>query len=265
MPASFDHIATTYDDSFTGTRIGTLQRKLVWHYIEKIIPELKGTEILELNCGTGEDAILFGEKGFNIVATDISEEMLKVTDKKVAQFSMQHKVHTRYLNMEDFDEALFAKKFDLIFSNFGGANCLSPVSLKMLLAKVTSMLNPRGRFIAVIMPKFCLWESLYFLFKFQFSQAFRRWTNREVHATINGANTSVWYYNPSFIRDGIGTSLLLQHHQPIGLVLPPSYLESFFKSRGKALLRLNSLEARLNSFSFLSPLADHFIIDLKKI
>ncbi len=41
--------------------------------------ELKGLDILELNCGTGEDAVLFSEKGFNIVATDVSEEMLKVT------------------------------------------------------------------------------------------------------------------------------------------------------------------------------------------
>lgn len=265
MSAPFDHIAKDYDNSFTHTSIGTLQRKLVWRYVEKIIPELKGAEILELNCGTGEDAILFGEKGFNIVATDISEEMLKVTEKKVAQFSMQDKVHTRYLNMEDFDETLFAKKFDLIFSNFGGVNCLSPASFKMLLRKIPDMLNPGGRFIAVIMPKYCVWESLYFLIKFKFSKAFRRWTNQEVIANINGVDTGIWYYNPATVRAWIGSSLLLQNHWPIGLVLPPSYLEKFFESRSRTLMRLNSLEAKLNTFSFLSPLADHFIIDLKRI
>ena len=71
-----DHIASTYDASFTRTPIGQLQRKQVWTYLEKITLELKGLDILELNCGTGEDAVLFSEKGFYIVATDVSEEML---------------------------------------------------------------------------------------------------------------------------------------------------------------------------------------------
>jgi ubiquinone/menaquinone biosynthesis C-methylase UbiE len=126
MAVPFDHIASSYDSLFSQTAIGQLQRKRVWNYVETVIPELKGFEMLELNCGTGEDALLFGERGFNIVATDISEEMLKVTQKKAQQFSMQHRISSQYLDLESFNETLFDKKFDLVFSNFGGLNFINP-------------------------------------------------------------------------------------------------------------------------------------------
>lgn len=78
----FDHIASPYDSLFSRSAIGLLQRKTVWKYIEGVLPELNGFEMLELNCGSGEDAVLFGERGFNLVATDISEETMKLTEKK---------------------------------------------------------------------------------------------------------------------------------------------------------------------------------------
>src|SRR5688500_10106525 len=99
MAVPFDHIASTYDSIFTRSAIGQLQRKRVWRYIDKIIPDLNGFEMLELNCGTGEDAMMFGERGFNIVATDISQEMLKVTQKKAEQFSLQSKISSHYLDL----------------------------------------------------------------------------------------------------------------------------------------------------------------------
>src|SRR5688572_4981004 len=173
MGVPFDHIASSYDSSFTQTPIGQLQRRQVWNHLEKIMTELSGLDILELNCGTGEDAVLFSEKGFNIVATDVSEEMLKVTQEKVQQYSMQHRISSQYLDLDSFDDSLFEKKFDLVFSNFGGLNCITPESFQKLLNKLPGILTPQGRFVAVIMPKFCLWESIYFLLKFQFKNAFR--------------------------------------------------------------------------------------------
>jgi len=261
----FDHIAATYDASFTNTPIGQLQRKLVWNYIEKIIPALPGTEILELNCGTGEDAVLFSEKEFNIMATDISEEMLKVTEKKVEQFSLQQKVNLKYVDLERFDETHFDKKFDLVFSNFGGLNCIQPESLKRFIQKMPALLNPGGRLIAVIMPKYCLWESLYFILKFQFTKAFRRWTNDEVQANLNGTITSAWYYNPATIQGWSKEILSVIDYRPVGLTLPPSYMEKYFESKNKTLMRLNSLEAKLTRFSSLSKFADHYVIDLKRL
>lgn len=263
MAAPFDHIASAYDSVFTRSAIGQLQRKHVWTYLEKIIPGLNGLEMLELNCGTGEDALMFSEKGFNIVATDVSEEMLKVTQQKVQQYSMQNSISSHYLDLDSFNETLFDKKFDLVFSNFGGLNCINPESLKKLLEKIPRILAPRGRFVAVVMPKFCWWESLYFLLKFRFGKAFRRWTSKEVIVDLQGAPLKTWYYHPSEITRWAEANFRTVATKPIGIVLPPSYLENFFNRKKRLLLRLNRVEKRINRFSFYSGMADHFVIDLQ--
>ena len=262
MAAPFDHIATT-DSVLTRSAIGQLQRKRVWNYLEGITPHLDGLEILELNCGTGDDALLFSEKGFNIVATDVSEEMLKVTVQKANQFSMQNKISSHYLDLDTFDETLFDKKFDLIFSNFGVVNCINPDSLKKLLNKIPSLLSPGGRFIAVAMPKFCLWESMYMLLKFRFRSVFKRMTNKGVAVDMQGTNLKTWYYNPARIKKWAKANFKVVTTRPIGFALPPSQLESDFTRRKGFLLRLNNLEKKFHRVSILSVMADQFIIDLQ--
>jgi ubiquinone/menaquinone biosynthesis C-methylase UbiE len=261
--APFDHIATNYDSLFTNSAIGQLQRAHVWKYLERVTPELRGLDMLELNCGTGEDALLFSDRGFNIVATDISEEMLKVTQQKVQQFSMQHRISSQFLDLESFDETSFNKRFDLIFSNFGGLNCINPESLKTLLTKIPLALNPGGRFIGVIMPRFCLWESFYFLLKFSPARAFRRYTDDEVIANLNGAEVPTWYYSPSQIISWSKKHFDHVRSKAVGIALPPSYLENFFSRRKTWLSRLNQMESRLGSLSSLASYSDHFLIDLR--
>lgn len=263
MGMPFDHIASSYDSLFTRSAIGQMQRKRVWKYIENVLPELKGFEMLELNCGTGEDAMLFGEGGFNIVATDISEEMLKVTEKKAEQCSMQNKISSHYLDLESLNETLFDKKFDLIFSNFGGINCVNPESLKTLFKKLPSLLNPGGRFIGVVMPRFCAWETIFFLLRFQFKKAFRRFSSKESLSDLHGPNMKTWYYHPSQITGWTKEHFRVVSLRPIGVALPPAYLERFFTVKKRWLLRLNNIEKRLSRSSLFSGMADNYVIDLQ--
>lgn len=263
MGTPFDHIADSYDRIFTNSAVGQLQRKQVWHYLENLLPKLSGMEILELNCGTGEDAVTFGERGFNVIATDISQEMLKATEKKAHRLSMQNRVSSQYLDLENFGEFLFNKKFDFIFSNFGGLNCVSPEALQKLLDRLPMLLNTNGRFVAVIMPRFCLWESIYFLFKLQFGKMRRRRTHGEVVADLHGTDVKIWYYSPGQIRRWSTNHFEVRALRPIGMALPPSYLNQFFAPRRRLLSWLYELEKRISNTSLLSSMSDHYIIDLE--
>jgi ubiquinone/menaquinone biosynthesis C-methylase UbiE len=227
-----------------------------------VLTDLDGLEMLELNCGTGEDALLFSDRGFNIVATDVSEEMLKITQQKVRQFSMQHRISSHFLDLETFDETIFDKKFDLIFSNFGGLNCINPESLKKLLEKIPAILNPGGRFIAVIMPKFCLWESFYFLSRFRFKRAFQRLTKKEGMAEVDGILSKVWYYKPSQIRKW-SVQFKIVGVKPVGFMLPSSRLEPFYSRKKKWLKFLNNLEKKASRFKVFASMSDYYLIDLK--
>ena len=206
---------------------------------------------------------LFSEKGFNIVATDVSEEMLKVTTQKANQFSMQNKITSHYLDLDSVDETVFDKKFDLIFSNFGGLNCISPESMQKLLHKIPSILAPGGRFVGLVMPKFCMWESGYLLLKLRFKEAFRRMSSKEVLYTYQGSTMKSWYYSPSQIKTWAGKKFNVVTTVPVGFAIPPVHLESHFSERKRLLLKLNKVEKRFNHLSFLSGMADQFLIDLQ--
>ena len=64
----FDAIAEEYDRIFTDSVIGKAQRSLVHAALNDRF--YMGQRILELNCGTGEDAILLASQGLGAGQVD---------------------------------------------------------------------------------------------------------------------------------------------------------------------------------------------------
>ena len=77
----FDHAASTYDETFTNSCVGEAQREQVWKYVDKHLN--KFNNVLEVNCGTGEDAHRWKFRGKDVVGTDISPEMIRIARKAV--------------------------------------------------------------------------------------------------------------------------------------------------------------------------------------
>lgn len=260
--AAFDAIAAAYDDHFTHSKIGQLQRARVYQYLKLILAQQDIHQVLEVNCGTGADALWLAQQGCQVLATDQSSGMVQVATAKVAAAGLTTKVACQAIDMLSLQEQRTTRSYDLIFSNFGGFNCLETKGLEQVLARFQSMLAPKGYLVLVVMPKFCLWETLYFLYKRQFKTAFRRRSKTAVAAALD-ATTSVptWYYNPKQI---ITHCPDLQHQftQPIGFLLPPSYLEPWFVNKTNWLTRFHRWELR--SPSFLAPYSDHYLIALQK-
>jgi SAM-dependent methyltransferase len=258
QPSNFDPVAASYDAQFTHTAIGRLQRAVVQDYLQaKIRP---GTAVLEVNCGTGADALWLAEQGCTVLATDNSAEMLRVTAEKARSKNQQHRIQTQALDLRDLPSGL--PRFDLVFSNFGGLNCLSPDALEKLGAAVPGLLRPGGLFVAVIMGRFCWWEMLYFLLKNQFRQATRRWRGGPVDAPLGiGSLVPTWYYAPAeFSR--FFPNLALQTVQPVGFWLPPSYLDPWFGRRPGLLRWLNFLEKKCRGRLWAYG-ADHVLLVFK--
>ena len=258
----FDHVATTYDQSFTHSHIGKLQRASVMEYLDGILPADKSLRILELNCGTGEDAIYFAKKGHHVNATDLSEEMTIVTNQKVIKNGLEDLIESFPLDMRLISKTRFKGKFDLIFSNFGGLNCLSVQELKKLSNDLTSLINQGGRLIAVIMPKSCLWENFYFTAKLEWGKVLRRNTSKMLPVNVGTHDIPTWYFSPTEITRIFGNHFKKVAQKPIGFTVPPSYMEPFFANRKKTLNVLGKIENSINGIGGLASLSDHFLIDL---
>lgn len=264
--AAFDHIATEYDEHFTHSHIGKAQRQLVYQYLQPLILQQKNITVLELNCGTGEDAKWMAQNGATVTATDISASMIQQAEAKVEAARLTQQVVCKQMDINNIQHIIGLEKFDLIFSNFGGLNCIAPDKLHELLQyQLPALLNQNGSMIFIIMPKFCLWESLFHAITFKWQNVFRRLTNKAVIASVgNGASIKTWYYNPNWLKQHVQSGNTVQKIIPIGFFIPPSYLNHFIAKRPKLFALLNKLEKKVSKHSLLASAADHYLIHLKK-
>lgn len=260
----FDDAASTYDQDFTHTNIGKALRDSVWKYLDKVLVNSSPLKILELNCGTGEDAIRFAKNGHKVFATDLSAEMAKRTSEKVKNLELQQLVDVFTCDTRAIDQYNFSSDFDLVFSNFGGLNCLNGKDLEKLSDDLGKLLKPNGRFIAVVMPKYCMWESFFFMTKFDFNKMFRRNRNTSLQVNVGDVYVETWYYSPTQFNRLFQRYFNKLALKPIGIAIPPSYMENKIGQRANLMNPLNRLEEFLGSVSALSAVSDHFLIDMIK-
>lgn len=261
----FDILAETYDADFSHTQIGKLQRAQVW---EKLLPVLSAYKrplnILEINCGTGEDALQLAAMGHTVIATDASAAMIAEAKQKIStDTAAQNRVSFIQCSFEELSLQSFDTKFDLIFSNFGGLNCADSTELSALSKTFSKLLQPGGQLFLVVMGTFCAWETGWHLLKGKFDTAFRR-RKKVVPFTIDGKTIPVYYYSPATFKKLMSHEFVYIDSFAAGLFIPPSYLEPFFLNRQAMLGKLNSLEKKLAGPSIMCRLSDHYCIVFKK-
>lgn len=259
-PQSFDSSAKTYDADFTNTTIGKIQRAQVWKYLFPLITSPKN--ILEINCGTGEDALRLSSLGHSVLATDVSWKMIETANEKLQ--GEQSGVRFVQASFSSVKETVAEEKFDLLFSNFGGLNCVDESELKMLSNDFASLLNESGKMFLVIMGSNCRWEQFYFMLKLNFQKAFRRKIKTGAETKIGKSVFKTFYYSPAEIEKVFALHFEVKLVKPVGLFVPPSYLETFFKNKKWLMNSLTLLDNRLGSFSLFANQADHFAIVLQK-
>lgn len=262
MKAEFDHIANNYDFDFTDSPIGRLQRNQVYHFLDPILKTLSGRNILDLGCGTGEDAIWLAEKGFNVTAIDYSSEMLQMANQKTATKNLRSKITYYSLSITQLSDLPKEQKFDLIFSNFGALNCIDPIYFNNLAQTFADRLHPKGHMVLVVLNRFCLWESCYFILQGKFNLVFRRKTDSGILVSLTeDVKIRTWYHSPTSLYSFFKSNFTLCSCSPIGLLVPPSYVSWFRNAKNiKCLAVLDKID-RLNPLKKLSSFAsDHFIL-----
>ncbi|WP_372026309.1 class I SAM-dependent methyltransferase [Tistrella mobilis] len=275
--AAFDPAAADYDRDFTRSLTGAAQRRLVRDHLDRRLAEPgRPLQVLELTCGTGEDAIHMAGLGHQVLATDLSGAMLsrikaKLAEAKLAGTVRTGAVRTRQLAVEalaagePLDTVNEAEGFDLVFSNFGGLNCIGPGVMAALARRLAGLIRPGGRVILVVMPHLCLWEAGWNLVRLRPRAAFRRLGRGPVQARIGDQSLSIWYHGAATLRQAFAGDFVCDTIRPIGLAVPPSALEPVFARRPGLIARLEAVDRRLARCGWLAGCADHLLIDLRRV
>ena len=154
--AAFSAQAKKFDQIYSKNKIIEYKRERVRSHLKKFINP--GDFILELNSGTGEDAIWLANQNCKVHATDISEQMIQVMKQKIESGGWQNLINYEICSFTALENLQQKGPFDLIFSNFAGLNCTG--DLDKVLASFSTLLKPNGIVTLVILPQFCLWEFL---------------------------------------------------------------------------------------------------------
>ncbi len=149
----FDRIADTYDALWTITPIGRAQRSLVWRDLDKLFHP--GERILDIGCGTGEDAAHLAARGVQVYATDASPAMVRAARRRG--------VTATVCNAEELGR--IRRSFDGAISNFGALNCVE--NLPLLAVSLAGLVRPGGCVAICLLGRFCAWETLYYAVRFR--------------------------------------------------------------------------------------------------
>lgn len=256
---AFNNAAKKYDEQFTNTSIGRLQRNRVWNYLADAINSTDHPRVLELNCGTGEDAKWFASHGFKVVATDVSPHMIEA-----ARVKNPIGVEFEVCSFAQIADHFLPGTFDVVFSNFGGLNCISESEIRLLAEQISLLLKPNGRFIAVVMSDNCTMESWYFRRKKMYEEAKRRQNPKGVSTTIEGETFTTYYYSPDKFVSMVSNVFTVKAQKAVGWTIPPSYTDPYFSRKPMLLKALTLIENTIGNIPAMAKKADHFLIDLVK-
>jgi SAM-dependent methyltransferase len=254
--SAFDDIANAYDKQFTATNIGTLMRRAVWaRCAARLVP---GARVLEMNCGTGEDALWLVQHGVQVLATDISPLMLQVAQDKLDASPQGALAQFRRLAWEEL-ATLDAAPFDGVLSNFGGLNCVS--DLRGAARALAATLRPGAVASLCIMGPLVPWEWVWFLAQGKPAAAFRRL--RRGGAEWSGI--SIHYPSIGKTRRAFAPEFRVLRVSAVGALVPPPYTEKGLGCRPRLLATLERLERRFETLWPLPALADHYVMELERV
>ena len=235
-----------------------IMRSQVYEHVSRFIH--KPSRILELNAGTGIDALHFVKQGHRVHATDLSKGMIEQIRKKVEHFHLQNQLTVQQLPYDQLDK-LSGQKFDFIFSNFGGLNCIDDLS--KVTKNLSQILNPGGYVTWVIMPPVCVWEILGLLKGNR--NALRRFNKNGVVAHLEGKHFRVWYHSLRSIKKAFGRDFKLVLHEGLAALSPAPHAVDFPYNHPVLYKMLQRADSSLRNYFPFNRWADHLIVSFQLV
>jgi Methyltransferase domain len=254
---AFSRQALSFDETDAANPVLQEWRVQIYRHVGQYLKP--GARILELNAGTGIDALHFARAGHSIHATDLSDGMIRELERKIKSHP-ELSVSCQQISVESLDHVA-GSNYDFAFSNFGGLNCVS--NLKLVAPPLANKLRPGAYLTWVIMPPFCPWELLW-LFKGKWSEAIRRFYPDGSIAHLEGESFKIYYHSLADVRKAFGKSFTLIRSEGLGVFSAPPSAAAFLRSYPSLYKISRSLDLKLKDLFPFNRWGDHIIVTLRK-
>jgi len=221
---AFDEAARRYDaDAANNHMMLWLRRESLRHLFRAFNA---GDNVLEIGCGTGDEAIALARRGVHMLATDASAEMIKVTRQKIRAAKLSARdIKTRVLPVERLVQLIDergAGSFDGAYSSLGVLNCTP--DLAVAAGSLALLVKPQGTLVISLLNKYCLWEILWYLAARKPRLAFRRRSGHTRGTALPGGPLmDVYYWPVREIEQAFAPWFEVRTRRAMPWALPPTY------------------------------------------
>jgi ubiquinone/menaquinone biosynthesis C-methylase UbiE len=235
----------------------TRMRRKVYAHLARFLPP--GGRILELNAGTGTDAVALARLGYSVHATDIAPGMLQRLRDKVQVLGLEERISVQECSFTDLSP-LQGAPFDAVFSDLGGLNCIP--DLAPVARSLAGVLRPGGLVTWVLMPPVCLWE-LGLVFSGQFKLALRRLGRGGTRAHLEGRTFPVYYFSPSQAQACFGPDYRFLALEGLSVITPTAESKNLARLHPRLYTALSWLDDRLSTRPPWWGWGDFYILSLR--
>ena len=252
----WDITAETYDQIFPETLIGRAQRDAVWRELERVFQS--GQRILELNCGTGIDAVHLAERGIQVLACDLSPRMIELAVSRSVAADLANLAVFRVMPTEDIAQLVEQGPFDGAFSNFSGLNCVEDLS--SVARSLAELLRPGANALICMVGRIAPWEIAWHLGHGEVRKAMRR-----LRPYSEDPRVKTHYPPVSAIARAFAPEFRLRGWQGIGVAVPPSCVEPWARRFPKLLKYLAQADRWLAPCPVVRGLADCVLLHFERV
>ncbi len=274
--APFNAVAEEYDAEFSRHPLGRAKRDLVHTWLTPLLtPE---TRVLELNGGTGEDALFLAPQVASIITTDASEGMLDVAREKLDAALPNDLPRPRLgvlrieelweESLRDADTLTLVQSnapYDLILSNFDGLNCVEDHNATA--RALHRLVRPGGDLVLVFMTRHPWMEKVRDLLRGDFRRMLRgRGVIDGTEVAIGEGNTiQTWFPPVVDVIDAFrGAGFDTVEIRAIGLLLPPTTMKDFYLRHQKLFNKIAPTDRLISRLPIINRIGDHVLLHLRR-
>lgn len=258
--SAFDAIAPRFDERFGAWLSVAAQRKAVRSALVETFP--KGSRIIEIGGGTGEDAAFLARSGYRVLLTDASPQMVDHARTKLSPLGGTAEI-TPAEELEQFAKEWILnqqEQFDGAFSNFAPLNCV--VDLAPVARGLARILKPGAPASLVLFGILCPGEMVTELVRMRFNQVLRRNRRGPIKARIGQREFEIVYHRRAELKAAFAPWFSLEKTVGIGVAVPPSGAEPWISGHPKLLAALEAADRVLARP--LSLLGDHVLYQFRR-
>lgn len=256
---AYDEIASRYDLVPQENRINRLMRAGSLGRIAAAFPP--GARVLEVGCGTGDEALALADRGIEVVAIDPSREMVRIATAKAEARRLSDLATFRVARARDLS-SIHTDLGGMFDGGYASFSLAYEPDLRPVADGLDRVLRPDARFLASLPSRVCLVELAVAIGSGHPGFAGRRLSPWRGHK-VGARTVPIRSYTPHEFAAAMAGSFTLERIEALPAIVPPPYMnKAYAKFKGLADVLERADSSVRSRFPFRS-LGDHFLAELR--